>query len=186
MWRFTTAYSFWLKRKLLLDVILLASLYTLRLIAGAAGIDVPMTMWLLAFSMFFFLSLAFVEQLFGAARGGGRGERRNQGPRLPRQRYTRIIESVGPSSGYLSVLVFCNYLDSSLVRQLYPRPWLLWLAAPLLLYWITRIWFIARRRKMHDDPIIFAVRDRVSLLAGLIAALLVLAAWAPLPRGWKF
>lgn len=181
----TTAYSFWLKRKLLLDVILLASLYTLRLIAGAAGIDVPMTMWLLAFSMFFFLSLAFAKRYSELLGVEDAGDEKIKG-REYRVSDLRIIESVGPCSGYLSVLVFCNYLDSNLVRQLYPRPWVLWLAAPLLLYWITRIWFMARRRKMLDDPIIFAIRDRVSLLAGLLAALLVLAAWAPLPRAWKF
>ncbi len=182
----TTLYSFWLKRKLLVDIILLASLYTHRIIAGAAAIDVPLTIWLLAFSMFFFLSLAFAKrysELLGVEEAGGEQIR----GREYKVTDLRIIESVGPASGYLSVLVFCNYLDSPLVKTLYPRPNVLWLMAPLLLYWITRIWFLARRRLLHDDPIVFAMRDRVSRLAGLIAALILIAAWAPKPAGgWPF
>lgn len=88
----------------------------------------------------------------------------------------RIIESVGPTSGYLSVLVFCLYLDSSLVQSLYIRSELLWLATPILLYWITRIWFLARRRALHQDPIVFAIKDRVSYLAGLALVAIVLMA----------
>lgn len=181
----TTLYSFWLKRKLLLDVIVLASLYTLRIIAGAAAIDVMLTMWLLAFSMFFFLSLAFAKrysELLGVEDTGGEVIK----GREYRITDLRIIESVGPASGYLSVMVFCNYLDSDMVRRLYPQPQILWLEAPLLLYWITRIWFIARRRKMDDDPIVFAIRDRVSRLTGIVAAVIILAAWAPKPHWWPF
>lgn len=173
----TTIYSFWLKRKLLLDVILLASLYTQRIIAGAAAINVTATMWLLAFSMFFFLSLAFAKrysELLGVEDMGGE----KIGGREYRVEDLRIIESVGPASGYLSVLVFCNYLDSPLVRQLYPRPQVLWLVAPLLLYWITRIWFFARRRAMNDDPIAFAVRDRVSRITGLLLLIILVVASA--------
>ena len=95
----------------------------------------------------------------------------------------RVIESIGPSSGYLAVLVFCNYLDSSKdVARLYHHPHVLWLVAPVLLYWITRIWFIARRRELHDDPIIFAIRDRRSYVCGILAAVIVVLAtgkWNP-------
>lgn len=181
----STAYSLWLKRRLLVDVMALAALYTFRIIAGAEAVNVPLTMWLLAFSMFFFLSLAFVKRYSeliqvedaGGEKISGRGYRVSD---------LRIIESVGPASGYLSVLVFCNYLDSQLVRILYPRPHVLWLVAPLLLYWITRVWFVARRRLMHDDPIIYAIRDPVSQLTGVLAAIVVLTAWLPMPRWWPF
>ena len=87
-----------------------------------------------------------------------------------------IIEVVGPTSGYLSVMVFCSYLDSPMVRSLYWHPQVLWLVAPLLLYWITRIWLVARRRELHQDPVIYAIGDRVSQLTGLLAAVVVLAA----------
>ena len=182
----TTAYSFWLKRKLLVDVILLAGLYTQRIIAGAAAVDVPLTMWLLAFSMFFFLSLAFAKRYSELIQVEESGEEEIHG-RGYQVRDLRIIESIGPSSGYLAVLVFCNYLND-LTRPLdpgshgpmpplYAHPKVLWLVAPILLYWITRIWFIARRRMLHDDPIIFAIRDRRSHICGILAALIVLIAW---------
>ncbi|MDB5289923.1 MAG: Decaprenyl-phosphate phosphoribosyltransferase [Phycisphaerales bacterium] len=173
----TTAYSFWLKRKLLVDVILLSVLYTHRIISGAAAVDVPLTMWLLAFSMFFFLSLAFAKRYSELIQVEDSGEEHIKG-RGYEVRDLRVIESVGPTSGYLAVLVFCNYLDSPVVRDLYPggRHLLLWLVAPVLLYWITRVWFIARRRQLHDDPIIFAIRDRRSHICGIVAGLIVLVA----------
>lgn len=181
----TTAYSVWLKQKMLIDVMLLAALYTLRIIAGAAAVDVPLSIWLLAFSMFFFLSLAFVKrysELVKTEHAGG-DELSGRGYRVSD---LRIIEAVGPASGYLSVLVFCNYLDSPAVRSLYVRPQVLWLVAPLLLHWVTRIWFVARRRSLDDDPVIYAVRDRVSQLTGVLAAAVVLLAWLPRPHWWPF
>jgi len=180
----TTAYSFWLKRKPLIDVMVLAGLYTIRIVAGAAAVDVVLTMWLLAFSMFFFLSLAFVKrysELIVVADAGGE-ELKGRGYNVSD---LQIIETVGPASGYVSVLVICNYLDGTHVLELYKNPHLLWLIAPLLLYWITRVWFLARRKLMHDDPIVFAIRDRVSILIGLLAACIVIAAWMPLPRWLK-
>ncbi|HZL34640.1 MAG TPA: UbiA family prenyltransferase [Tepidisphaeraceae bacterium] len=172
----TTAYSFWLKRKMLVDVILLATLYTQRIIAGAFAVSVPLTMWLLAFSMFFFLSLAFAKrysELLQVEDAGGE-QIKGRGYRVSD---LGIIESVGPASGYLSVLVFCNYLNTELVKGLYARPALLWGVAPLLLYWITRVWFLARRREMHDDPIVFAIRDKMSWGVGACVGLVVIAAW---------
>lgn len=183
----TLAYSLRLKRTVLVDVMLLAALYTLRIIAGAYAVNVPLTMWLLAFSMFLFLSLAFAKRYAELAIVSDAGGDALKG-RGYQVRDLRVIESVGPAAGYLAVLVFCNYLETPLVRELYRRPHALWLIAPLLLYWITRVWFVACRRQMDDDPILFAVRDRVSLLVGILIAMLVFAAWAPLPlgrlRGW--
>jgi 4-hydroxybenzoate polyprenyltransferase/phosphoglycolate phosphatase-like HAD superfamily hydrolase len=173
----TTAYSFWLKRKLLVDVILLSALYTHRIISGAAAVEVPLTMWLLAFSMFFFLSLAFAKRYAELIQVEDSGEAHIKG-RGYEVRDLRVIESVGPTSGYLAVLVFCNYLDSAVVQSLYPdgRYRLLWLVAPVLLYWITRVWFIARRRQLHEDPIVFAIRDRRSYVCGAMVGLIVLVA----------
>jgi 4-hydroxybenzoate polyprenyltransferase len=160
------------------DVILLAGLYTHRIIAGAAAVDVRLTMWLLAFSMFFFLSLAFAKRYSELIQVEDAGEAHISG-RGYEVRDLRVIESIGPSSGYLAVLVFCNYLDSKEMTGLYPHPQMLWLVAPILLYWITRIWFIARRRQLHDDPIIFAIRDRRSHVCGLLAAVIVVVASIP-------
>jgi 4-hydroxybenzoate polyprenyltransferase len=171
----TTAYTFWLKRRMLIDVMVLAGLYTGRIIAGAVAVNVPLTLWLLAFSMFLFLSLAFVKrysELIHVEHAGGE-DLAGRGYRVSD---LRIIESVGPASGYLSVFVFCQYLDSPIVHSLYARPQILWLVAPLLLYWVTRIWFVARRRELHQDPVVYAIADRVSQLTGLLAVATVLAA----------
>ena len=171
----TTAYSLWLKTRLLVDVMVLAGLYTLRIIAGAQAVDVPLTMWLLAFSMFVFLSLAFVKrysELIEAEHLGGE----EACGRNYRVSDLRIIEAVGPASGYLAVVVFCNYLNSDMVRSLYSHPQVLWLVAPLLLYWLTRVWFLARRRAMHEDAILFALHDRVSILTAVLSILVVIAA----------
>ncbi|HEV2688414.1 MAG TPA: UbiA family prenyltransferase, partial [Bryobacteraceae bacterium] len=154
----TCAYSLWLKRRLLVDVFLLAGLYTIRLIAGAVGAQVPMSMWLLAFSMFFFLSLAFAKRYAELLQVQEAGAEVASG-RMYLVSDLRIIEGVGPASGYLAVLVFCNYLDSPKATLLYHHPHLLWLIAPILLYWITRIWFLARRGALDQDPILFALRD---------------------------
>lgn len=171
----SSSYSFYFKRKLLVDVVILAGLYTLRIIAGAVAADVPMTFWLLAFSMFLFLSLAFAKRYSELIIAR---EREEQG--LRGRGYLiddlRIIESVGPTSGYLAVLVLCLYLDSTLVKTLYRYPWVLWLICPLILYWITRIWFFARRRYLHDDPLVFALTDRISWVIGVLAVLIILAA----------
>lgn len=175
----TTAYSFWLKRKLLVDVILLAGLYTHRIIAGAAAVDVNLTMWLLAFSMFFFLSLAFAKRYSELIQVEESGEEHVAG-RGYQVRDLRVIESIGPASGYLAVLVFCNYLNDAQhdpqIKLLYAHWKVLWLVAPVLLYWITRLWFLARRRQLHDDPIVFAIRDRRSHICGLLAAAIVVIA----------
>ena len=180
----TTAYSFWLKRKLLVDVILLSGLYTLRIIAGAAAINVELTMWLLAFSMFFFLSLAFAKRYSELIQVEDAGEHQISG-RGYQVRDLRVIESIGPSSGYLAVLVFCNYLNDPRVAKLYANGRVLWLVAPVLLYWITRIWFVARRRQLHDDPIIFAIRDSRSHVCGILATGIVLIASVDWNRVWK-
>ncbi len=171
----SASYSLYFKQKLLVDVILLSSLYTHRIIAGAIVASVPITPWLLAFSMFLFLSLAFAKRYAeltiaeGASQEGLKGRNYVVGD-------LQIIESVGPASGYMAALVLCLYLNSELVTKLYHRPFVLWLVCPLLLYWITRLWFFARRRALVDDPLVFALTDRVSIFAAILAAIIVFAA----------
>jgi 4-hydroxybenzoate polyprenyltransferase len=168
----TLAYSVWLKRVVLVDVFTLAGLYTVRILAGAAAISVPVSSWLLLFSLFLFLSLALAKRhaelaRAGAARVAGRG-------------YTGADRSLvglfGVSAGQVSILVFALYLASPEVAALYRRPALLWIAAPLLLYWIARIWLFAYRDRLDDDPLVFALRDRASIACAIGVLLVVLAA----------
>jgi 4-hydroxybenzoate polyprenyltransferase len=173
-------YSLWLKRKVGIDVILLASLYALRVVAGGVAADVPVSEWLLVFSMFMFLSLAFVKRYTELARGADEGMEMPAG-RGYQASDLSLIESVGPSSGYLAVLVFALYINSEHTRQLYPHTHVLWLICPLMLYWITRLWFLAKRRAMCEDPLVYALKDRISLGIGAATiALVALAAWGPL------
>lgn len=172
----TAAYSFFLKRLALIDVLALAGLYTLRIIAGGAAVGIAPTQWLLAFSMFLFLSLALVKrfsELYEARESNcetakGRGYYASD---------LEQIASLGGASGYMSVLVLALYINSHDVAVLYSQPNLLWLVCAVLLYWISRVWLLAHRGEMHEDPIIFAIKDRVSYIAlALTTAILTLAA----------
>lgn len=171
----TTAYTFVLKQKMIVDVLALASLFTYRVVAGGVAVDVELSPWLLAFSIFFFTSLAFVKryseliQLRGDSMESLRG--RNYVPAdIP------IITSAGPAAGLLAVLVFALYINSPATMVYYSSPKALWGICLILVYWLIRIWFLAARDQMHDDPVLFAVKDRVSLVAGaLVVACLLLA-----------
>ncbi|GIW86283.1 MAG: membrane protein [Isosphaeraceae bacterium] len=170
----TTAYSAILKQKLMVDVLCLAALYTLRILAGGAAVDVSISPWLMAFSMFFFLSLAFAKRYIEL------DARSDESGRVAGRGYLasdiELVRSVGPTSGYLATLVLCLYINSNEVRSLYQRPWIIWLIAPLLLYWITRLWFLAQRRELPHDPVLFALRDRHSYLIGLMVGVLLVVA----------
>lgn len=171
----TSAYSLRFKRVVMLDVVVLATLYTSRIVAGTAAIHTKPSFWLLAFSMFLFLSLAMVKryiELLSAQKAGkinasGRGYDVGDIP---------LIQSLGAASGYLSVLVLALYIDSSDSRALYHHPHYLWLLCPALLYWISRTWAIAHRGIMHDDPVVFAVTDKLSRVLLVIAAIVILFA----------
>jgi 4-hydroxybenzoate polyprenyltransferase len=159
----TLAYSLHLKRRVMVDVMVLASLYTTRIVAGSAAIDARLSFWLLAFSMFIFLSLALVKRYAelhvlrerGLVRTRGRGYVADDLP---------LISSLGAAAGYLSVLVLALYIQDSNTASLYRHPQFIWLACPLLLYWVSRTWVIAHRGQMSDDPIVFAAKDRNSWL----------------------
>ncbi len=166
----TNAYTFWLKREALLDVICLAGLYTLRIFAGAQSTHVPVSMWLLAFSMFAFLSLALVKRVseLRVAKDSSEQALHGRGYSVADQ---QLLSQAGITSGYMSVLVFALYLHGDEVKALYTQPSVLWFICPLILYWITRVWLLTHRGRMHDDPVIFAVRDRPSYLIGALALL---------------
>lgn len=172
----STTYSMWFKRVPVLDVLTLAGLYTLRIVAGAAAIAVPLSFWLLAFSMFFFLSLAFMKrysELEAAREAAPTAALRGRGY-APTD--LALVSSLGSSSGQVAVLVLALYIQDARTAALYAEPRFIWLACPLLLYWVSRAWMIAHRGQMHHDPILFALRDRVSWTIGaLLMAVFVLA-----------
>lgn len=170
----TMAYSLLLKRKLLVDVMTLSLLYTLRMLAGGAAVAVAISPWLMGFSIFLFLCLAIVKrytELEACAR---------KGREMPRGRGYLVADapmlgSLAAASGYAAVLVLALYINSPEVHQLYARPEYLWLVCLLLLYWISRVLMIAHRGEMHDDPVIYAVKDRSSLAVGAATLVVVLA-----------
>lgn len=170
----TCGYSWWLKRLMLIDCLTLALLYTLRIIAGAAAVGHDLSFWLLAFSVFLFLSLAFVKRyaelevqlLSGKEKIHGRGYHTTDAP---------LIQTMGIVAGYSSVLVLALYLNSDAVLKLYAAPEFVWGAVPVMLFWVSWMWMQAHRGKMHDDPLVFAVKDRASLSAGTAFAAILVA-----------
>ena len=168
----TIGYSFYLKQFVLLDVIVLAQLYTMRLYGGGAATGVDPSHWLLTFSLFLFLSLALVKRftelrLMSEADG--------KGPRGRGYLMTDLehISSIGSASGLLAVLVLALYISSREVLLLYSHAEVLWLVCPVMLYWISRVWMLAYRNQMDDDPVVFAVRDPKSyVMAAMIGAIL--------------
>ena len=173
----TNAYSFYLKRQLLIDVITLSSLYTIRIMAGGAVTGIAISEWLLAFSMFFFASLAFVKRFTELKETLNKDNQKLRG-KAYRLEDLEIVRIVGPVSGYISALVVALYLNSSMVVSLYKRPQILWLVCPLIAYWITRVWFLANRGSLNHDPVLFALTDRASWMCGVLSFAVVAAAAA--------
>lgn len=176
----TCAYSMGLKRAIVMDCIALAMLYTLRIVAGGAAVGQPLSFWLLAFSVFLFLSLAFVKRyaelevqlLKGKRKAHGRGYYTSDAP---------LVQGMGLASGYASSMVLALYLNSDAVSKLYKTPEAMWAAVPVLLFWVNWMWVKAHRGEMHDDPLVFAVKDRASLIAGMVFALVLVAGKLGLP-----
>jgi 4-hydroxybenzoate polyprenyltransferase/phosphoserine phosphatase len=177
-------YSTTLKRRMLVDVFTLSLLYTSRIWAGHAATGIPLSPWLLSFSMFIFLSLAFSKRVSelrvlawkGVEDAAGRGYRTDDASQLT---------IFGVSSGFIASLVLSLYINSSTVTLLYRWPILLWALCPVVLYWICRIWMLAHRGEMNEDPIWFTIRDRVTYWLGLFVVVILLAAakdWLPTLR----
>ena len=171
----TTAYSLTLKRRLVIDICTLAGLYTFRVLAGGAAAGLPLSVWMLAFSIFVFLSLAAVKRQAELVDGMASG-RENISGRAYRVEDLPVVATMAIASGYISVLVMALYINSPAVQNQYGYPQLLWGVCPILLYWISRMVMIAHRGWMDDDPIIFAARDRVSRICGLLIAGIVISA----------
>jgi 4-hydroxybenzoate polyprenyltransferase len=171
----TSAYSFFLKRKMMIDVVTLAGLYAVRVISGGAAIGVPISEWLLAFAMFIFLALALIKRHSEMAVRLDAGlpdpaNRDYRGADLP------VLLALAASAGYAAVIVFALYAASPAVHALYRHPRWLYLVCPLLLYWFSRVLMLSHRRNMNDDPVVFALKDRVSLATAALVGLVALAA----------
>jgi 4-hydroxybenzoate polyprenyltransferase len=174
----TTLYSSFLKGKPILDVIALAILYTLRVYTGGLVSRAYVSPWLFQFSIFLFLSLAFVKRYSEL-----RGLRRQRGIQAPGRSYRlsdlSIVSQAGVGSGLLAGLVLALYVNGQETRAVYPHPEMLWGVCPLFVYWIIRVWLVAHRGNMHDDPILFAFRDKVSYIVGFLIVVLVLFGLMP-------
>jgi 4-hydroxybenzoate polyprenyltransferase len=173
----TLGYSLYFKRVLIVDVIVLASLYTHRILAGGIATGIPISSWLMGVSLFFFLSLAFAKRYVELALHQGDEKIKN------RDYYKvdlQMIGAMGPASGFLAALVFTLYVEMGSSASNYAEPIVLWLAVPVLLYWVTRVWILTGRGQMQDDPVRFALKDRVSWICGLLIGLVaVLARFTP-------
>ncbi len=174
----TTAYSFWLKRIVVIDICMLAVLYTMRILAGSLATGIPSSVWLLAFATFFFFSLASVKRQAELVDGIATGTTRTHG-RGYHVNDVSVISNMAVSSGLVSVLVLALYTNSEPVRQLYNTPEVLWGICLVLLFWNSRIAILTHRGEMHDDPLVFAARDRVSHCCLAVAGLLALAGALP-------
>lgn len=177
----TCLYSFKLKQVVLVDCLMLAVLYTLRIVAGAAAVEMSLSFWLLAFSGFLFLSLAFVKRfaelqvqlLHGKHKAAGRGYFTDDAP---------LVQMLGIVAGYAAVLVLALYLNSADVLRLYLLPEWIWGCVPVMLFWVSWVWLQAHRGQMHDDPLVFAVKDKASLIAGSVFTVFIVlgtVGWVP-------
>ena len=171
----TLAYSFRLKRVMLVDVFVLAALYTARIVAGGMAVTVVLSDWLIMFSVMIFLSLAMVKryteldkmQREGKATAAGRGYLTED---------MSIVRSFGTAAGYLAVVILALYMNSANIRVLYSHPHRLWILFFLLLFWISRVWMVAFRGEMHDDPIVFSIKNRASFAVIALCVLTVMIA----------
>lgn len=171
----TVAYSFKLKRVVMIDVITLAALYTIRIVAGAAAVDVKLSFWLLSFAVFVFLSLAIVKRYTELMKLKEKSVKKTLG-RGYQVEDLELLSSLGGSAGYISVLVLALYINSTDVKGLYDQPQIMWPVCLVMLYWISRVWIIAHRGNMDDDPIVFALKDRTSLVCGALIGLFMVMA----------
>ncbi len=171
----TLAYSLYLKRKLLLDVFVLSGLYTVRILAGSAATGVPVSAWLAGFSVFFFLSLAFVKRFSELESLRERGGSVTNG----RGYFVSDLEqlrALGTGAAYAAVVVMTLYINNPETKVLYKHVIRLWLVVPVLLLWLSQVWMLASRGEMHDDPVVYAITDKRSFLLGVVMAAVVWSA----------
>jgi len=171
----TLAYSLSLKRIVLVDVVVLSSLYTIRMMAGSAATQTPVSPWLAAFSIFLFLSLAMVKRFSELQNLHARGVTPTNGRGYLLSDIEQL-RSFGTSSAYASIVIFALYINGHDVVALYHHPNRMWLITPLLILWVSRVWLLASRGLLDEDPVVFALEDRMSLLLGLGVAIIAYSA----------
>jgi 4-hydroxybenzoate polyprenyltransferase len=171
----STAYSYRLKALALVDIIMLAILYTVRIVGGGIATGIPVSQWLLGLSMFVFFSLACVKRFSELLVLQKRHEHQSWGRGYSVGDIEQVA-SFGTASGYIAVLVLALYVSSHEVAVLYASPAVIWMACPLLLYWISRIWLLARRGLVHDDPLVFALQDKVTYAVAMLGAIIFIGA----------
>lgn len=175
----TIGYSLHLKRLLLIDVLVLAALYAHRVLAGGVATRLPVSEWLIGFSIFLFTSLAFAKRYVELRDLVTDSQVKN---RAYARTDIQMVTSLGTASAFLSALVFMLYVESAASHTGYLEPSVLWLALPILLYWLGRVWLLAGRGEMNDDPVRFALKDRGSLICG--ALIVALSALSRFPPAW--
>ena len=171
----TLAYSLSLKRVVLVDVVVLSSLYTIRMMAGSEATQTPVSPWLAAFSIFLFLSLAMVKRFSELQNLHARGVTPTNGRGYLLSDIEQL-RSFGTSSAYASIVIFALYINGHDVVALYRHPYRMWLITPLLILWVSRVWLLASRGLLDEDPVVFALEDRMSLLLGLGVAIIAYSA----------
>lgn len=170
----TLAYSLNLKRRAVVDICVLAGLYTMRIVAGGAATGIELSVWLLAFSIFFFFSMAAVKRQAELVDMAERGKLSASG-RGYSVKDVEIISMMALAAGYVSVLVMALYVNSPAVVELYSTPATLWGICFILLYWISRVAIITHRGHMNDDPVLFAAKDRNSRICAVMIFVLAVA-----------
>mgnify|MGYP001241087911 CR=1 FL=1 len=167
------SYSIFFKKKIIIDICILGSLYTLRIIAGGFAAEIQISFWLLAFSIFLFLSLAAVKRLAELVdikkrkkfKIAGRGYNKDD---------LSIISMIAVSAGFISILIVGLYINSPQILTIYYNTWTVWIACCILLYWLIRIIFVAYRGDIDDDPITYALKDNVSRISLIVIILLIM------------
>ncbi|WP_439523877.1 UbiA family prenyltransferase [Marivita sp.] len=174
----TTAYTFWLKRFSTIDVVALSLLYTVRILAGSAATGLTPSPWLLSYSLFFFLSLAYMKRYIELDGMSATKE----DARLPSRNYyaseLQLVLTFGISNGALSILTLAQYVNSAAVKANYATPFLLWLIVPIMMFWTYRSWTWASRGKIGDDPVVFALKDQISRICVVTILLIIITARA--------
>jgi 4-hydroxybenzoate polyprenyltransferase/phosphoserine phosphatase len=171
----TLAYSLYLKRIALVDVLVLSGLYTVRLLAGGAATNTPISHWLAGFAIFLFFSLAIVKRFaeLEHIRIAGKQLKNGRGYLMTDVEQMRAF---GTASAFAAVVVFANYISSQDVIKLYHHPRYLWLIVPFMILWTSRVWLLASRGELNEDPVAFALTDLASLLMGVCVLVIVVLA----------
>ena len=172
---FTLTYSLYLKEKLLVDAMALGLLYSLRILIGAGATGVVVSDWLIAFSTFFFFGLALVKRYSEIAISQSTTHEKIAG-RGYYAHDVQILSMLGVAASFVSILILALYITSDYVLANYTRPQALWFVCLVMMYWVSRVWVLASRKEMPDDPIVFALRDPISLTCGVLCGCAVVVA----------